>query len=102
MKENKLIDLRAKIEMNILSHKKGILCKNCGHYLVLVNGDLHHLYEFISWSESKTQRKLRCDSYRPHGQISCNCELPEMDDKSKDEFNKQRILREMVISKEGE
>ena len=100
MKESKLIDLSANAKTNIYFHKKGILCKNCGHPLVLVNGEPHHLYEFINWSDSKTQRKLRCDSYGPDGKTSCNCELPEMDDKSKDDLVRERILHEMIISKE--
>ena len=96
MKESNPIDLRADVKTNIYFHKKRPLCKNCGHPIVLVDGEPHHLYEFIVWSESKTQRKLRCDSFRPDGRTSCNCESPEMDDKMKDELFKERIFREMV------
>ena len=101
MKESNPIDLRADVKTNIYFHKKGPLCKNCGHPLVLVNEEPHHLYEFINWSESKTQRKLRCDSFRPDGRTSCSCEHSELDDKAKDDLLRERILSEMV-RKEGE
>ena len=96
MKESKLIDLRADVKTNIYFHKKGPLCKNCGHPIVLIEGEPHHCFEFVNWSESKTQRKFRCDSHGTDGRTSCNCESPEMDDKMKDELFKERIFREMV------
>ncbi len=102
MKEKELIDLEANVKTNIYFHKKRPLCRNCGHSLVLVDGKPHHEYEFISWGEAPSKRKFRCDFYKADGKTSCCCDRPELDDKSKDDLLRERILQEMTISKESE
>ena len=91
------MDIHAEARMNILQPRKLNFCKNCGHALVLVDGKLHHAYEFISWSEARSKRRLRCDSYAPDGRTSCNCEYPEISDEA---GFKKRIIAEMMAGSE--
>ena len=75
-------------------------CINCGHEVVLIDGDLHHGYESISWFLKIKERRLTCDFYKSDGKTMCGCDYPVSNDEP---GLRGKIIREMMInSKESE